>query len=266
MGPVLEAIVLGIVQGLTEFLPVSSSGHLEIAKFLLGDAAVGNESLLMTVSLHFATALSTVFVFRKDILELFQNVFVKRGQEQRKYILLIVLSMIPAVLVGLLLESEIEALFVQNLLLVGLMLFVTGVLLFVADKKKETTRKHSVSSAIIVGLAQAIAILPGISRSGSTIATSVILGIDKEKAAKFSFLMVLPLIFGAMAKDLLEGDFSEGKVNYTALIAGFVTAFVVGILACRWMIKIVKNSKLKYFAYYCFLIAIIAIVYAVSVR
>jgi len=260
----LEAIILGIIQGLTEFLPVSSSGHLELAKVILGDDSLPEESMLMTVVLHAATALSTIVVFRKDILDLFKGLFQFKNNEEFKFSLNIVLSMIPAALVGVLLDEEIEAFFGGKVLLVGTMLLVTAVLLIFADKAKDTAKKVGVKEAVIIGISQAIAILPGISRSGATISTSVLLGIDREKAARFSFLMVVPLILGKIAKDILDGAFDviDGSMfNYGV---GFVAAFVTGILACTWMIKLVKKSKLKYFAYYCLVVGVVAIVYSLG--
>lgn len=259
---VLEAIILGIIQGLTEFLPVSSSGHLELAKVILGDNSVPEESMLMTVVLHGATALSTIVVFRKDILDLFKGLFQFKNNEEFKFSLNIVVSMIPAGLVGVLFNDEIEAFFGGKVLLVGSMLLVTAILLIFADKAKNTDKKVGIGQAIIIGISQAIAILPGISRSGATISTSVLLGVDREKAARFSFLMVVPLILGKMAKDVLDGAFDiiDGSLlNYGV---GFIAAFVTGILACTWMIKLVKKSKLRYFAYYCLVVGVAAIVYS----
>lgn len=257
----IEAIVLGIVQGLTEFLPVSSSGHLELTKTILGDSSVPEESLLMTVVLHAATALSTIVIFRKDISELLRGLFKFKNNEEFKYSLKIVLSMIPAAAVGVLLEDEIEQLFGGQILLVGLMLLVTGTLLFLADRAKNTDRKVSNQNALMIGIAQAIAILPGISRSGATISTSVLLGIDRQKAARFSFLMVVPLILGKMAKDILSGDLMATDTEASLLIAGFVAAFVAGLIACQWMIRLVKRSQLKYFSYYCYIVGLAAIIY-----
>jgi len=259
---IFEAILLGIIQGLTEFLPVSSSGHLELAKVILGDNSVPEESMLMTVVLHGATALSTILVFRKDILDLIRGLFKFKNNDEFKFSLNIVLSMIPAAVVGVLFDDEIEAFFGGKVLLVGSMLLVTAVLLIFADKAKNTNKKVGIPQAIIIGISQAIAILPGISRSGATISTSVLLGVDREKAARFSFLMVVPLILGKMAKDILDGAFDtiDGSiVNYGV---GFVAAFVTGILACTWMIKLVKKSKLKYFAFYCLVVGIAAIAYS----
>jgi len=256
---IINAIILGIIQGLTEFLPVSSSGHLEIAKAILGEGKVGEESLLMTVILHFATALSTIIIFRKDLIEIFLGLFQFKNNEAFQFSLKIVLSMIPATLVGVFLNDEIEALFGGALTLVGSMLLITGLLLLLADRAKASEKQVGVKDAMLVGISQAIAILPGISRSGATISTAVLLGIDKEKAARFSFLMVVPLIFGKMAKDFFSGEISTTDTNFLVLFIGFIFAFLTGMLACKWMIKLVKSSQLKYFAFYCFAIGSIVI-------
>lgn len=259
---IIDAIILGIVQGLTEFLPVSSSGHLELGKAILGDNSVPEESLLFTVVLHFATALSTIVIFRKDIWDIIKGILKFKWNEDLQFLTKIVLSMIPAIIVGLFFEAQLEQLFGGNILLVGCMLIVTAVLLFLADKAKSTNKKVSFKNALIIGVSQAIAMLPGISRSGATISTSVLLGNDKTKAARFSFLMVVPLIFGKIAKDILSGDLSYDSGNFTALSIGFIAAFISGLFACTWMIKLVKNSKLSYFAIYCIVVGLIAITYA----
>jgi len=259
MQDIISAIVLGIIQGLTEFLPVSSSGHLELAKFFMNDDSVAEQSMLMTVMLHAATALSTIIVFWKDIVEILKGLFQFKWNEELQFSLKIILSMIPAALVGILFEEQIESLFNKQILLVGVMLIVTGLLLFLADRAKHTDKDVSWKNALIVGISQAIAILPGISRSGATISTSVLLGIDREKAARFSFLMVVPLIFGKIAKDLLSGDLTSNADSIIPLAAGFAAAFLTGLVACTWMIKLVKSSKLSYFSYYCFVVAAIAI-------
>ena len=256
---IINAIILGIIQGLTEFLPVSSSGHLEIAKAILGETKVGEESLLMTIVLHFATALSTIIIFRKDILEILSGLLQFKNNDSFWFSLKIVLSMIPATFVGVFFNDEIEALFGGALTLVGSMLLVTGLLLLLADKAKASAKKVGIKHAILIGISQAIAILPGISRSGATISTAVLLGIDKERAARFSFLMVVPLIFGKMAKDILSGDIQYETTTFIPLVIGFIFAFLTGMFACKWMIKLVKNSQLKYFAYYCFAIGGIVI-------
>lgn len=257
-----DSIILGVIQGLTEFLPVSSSGHIEIAKYILQDDNVGEMSLLMTVVLHFATALSTMVVFRKDIIDIIKRLFSKENGSW-PFVLKIIVSMIPAALVGVFFEDFIDSLFTQNLLLVASMLIITGLLLFVADRAKNTVREVSYVDAILVGIAQAIAIMPGISRSGATISASVLLGIDRTRAARFSFLMVVPLIFGKMAKELMDGDLTASAVPHLELAAGFIAAFFTGLLACTWMIAIVKKAQLKYFSFYCFLVAIVIFIFVV---
>ena len=260
---VLNAIILGIIQGLTEFLPVSSSGHLEIFKVILGDNKLPNESLLMTVILHFAKACSTIVVFKDDVKDLILGLFSFEKNDSFWFSVKIILSMVPAVFVGFFFESEIESLFNGNLIIVGSMLILTGALLFLADKAKPSEKKISFSSSLLVGIAQAIAIIPGISRSGATISTAVILGIDKENAAKFSFLMVVPLIIGKVIKDITSAETIVNNESVFPLIIGFVFAFITGMIACKWMIKLVKNSKLKYFSIYCFLVGIFSIISAI---
>lgn len=258
-----DAIILGIIQGLTEFLPVSSSGHLELGKAILGDHSVPEESLLFTVILHFATALSTIVVFRKDVLEILGGLFQFKWNEESQFSLKIIISMIPAVLIGLFFEKQLEAFFDGNIRFVGYMLLVTAVLLYFADKAKDTTKKVSFNNAFIIGVSQAIAMLPGISRSGATISTSVLLGVDKTKAARFSFLMVVPLIFGKIGKDIFSGDLYFESSQTIAMGAGFLAAFLAGLVACTWMIQLVKKSKLSYFAIYCLVVGLLAIGYSI---
>ncbi|WP_440069000.1 undecaprenyl-diphosphate phosphatase [Tenacibaculum discolor] len=258
----LEAIILGIIQGLTEFLPVSSSGHLELAKALFGDTSVPQESLTFTVVLHAATALSTIVVFRKEIAEIFRGLFQFKWNEEMQFSVKIILSMIPAVVIGLAFEKELESFFGGKVLLVGFMLLVTAVLLLLADKAKNTNKSVSFKSSVIIGISQAIAMLPGISRSGATISTSVLLGVDRTKAARFSFLMVVPLILGKVAKDILSGEINFQSSEIVPLSAGFVAAFISGLLACTWMIALVKKSKLSYFSLYCAIVGLIAIGYS----
>lgn len=259
----LDAILLGIIQGLTEFLPVSSSGHLEIMKAIQGQELSGESSMMMTVVLHFATALSTIAVFWKEVARIIKGLFQFKVNEEFLFSAKIIVSMIPAALVGVFFDDFIESFFSGKVLLVGVMLIVTGIILFVAERAKRTDKSVGFSDAIIIGIAQMVAILPGISRSGSTIGTSVILGIDREKAARFSFLMVVPLILGKVAKDVMSSEFSQelsnSEISGSVYAAGFATAFIVGIIACTWMIKLVKKSKLSYFAYYCFLAGIATI-------
>ena len=217
--------------------------------------------MMMTVALHFATALSTVVIFRKDLVVIFKGLFQFKWNEEAQFSTKIVLSMIPAAMVGVLWESHIETFFEGQILLVGFMLLLTGGLLFMADKAKKTEKKVSFTHAVIIGISQAIAILPGISRSGATISTSVLLGIDREKAARFSFLMVVPLIFGKIAKDLISDDFTMSGMNVPALSLGFIAAFFTGLVACTWMIQLVKKSKLTYFAIYCLIVGMVAIIW-----
>ena len=259
---IFEAIVLWVIQGLTEFLPVSSSGHLELAKAILGDTSVPEESLTFTVVLHFATALSTLVIFRKEVFEIFKGLFQFKWNDELKFSLKIILSMIPAVFVGLLFEKQLEAFFGGKILLVGAMLIVTAILLLLADKAKNTNKEVSFLNAVIIGISQAIAMLPGISRSGATISTSVLLGIDRTRAARFSFLMVVPLIFGKIGKDVLSGDLNFQSSEMMPITIGFIAAFVSGLLACQWMIALVKKSKLTYFSIYCAIVGLIAIGYS----
>ncbi len=259
---IIDSIILGIIQGLTEFLPVSSSGHLELGKAILGDQSLPEDSLLFTVVLHFATALSTIVVFRKDILSLIIGALKFEWNADWQFLSKIAISMIPAVIVGLFFEKQLESLFGGNVLLVGCMLIVTAILLYLADKAKNTNKSVSFSNAFIIGVSQAIAMLPGISRSGATISTSVLLGNDKTKAARFSFLMVVPLIFGKIAKTIVSGELTYESENFTLLSVGFIAAFISGLFACTWMITLVKKSKLTYFAIYCVVIGLIAIGFA----
>ena len=258
----LDAIILGIVQGLTEFLPVSSSGHLELGKAILGDDSIPHESLTFTVVLHFATALSTMVIFREEIMQICKGLFQFKWNEEMQFSLKIVLSMIPAALIGVMFEAEFEQFFGGQILLVGFMLIVTSLLLLFADRAKNTDKGVSYFSAIVIGISQAIAILPGVSRSGATISSAVLLGIDRTKAAKFSFLMVVPLIFGKIGKDVMSGAINYEGAQLLPLIAGFIAAFVSGLFACKVMIALVKKSKLSYFSVYCFVVGLIAIGFA----
>lgn len=261
MSEIARAIILGIIQGFTEFLPVSSSGHLELAKYFLGDTSLAEESLLMTIVLHFGTAIGTIVVFRKDVIQISKGLFMFSWNEESRFAWLVVISMIPAAIIGLFWEEQVDALFDKQIVLVSICLMITGVLLLFADKAKRTDKPINTFRAVLVGIAQAIAILPGISRSGATISTSVLLGIDRGMAARFSFLMVVPLILGKIAKDLMSGELSTHSPNIIPLSVGFIAALLTGMLACTWMIKLVKSSKLFYFSIYCFIIAIVALIF-----
>jgi len=256
---IIDSIVLGIIQGLTEFLPVSSSGHLELGKAILGDESIPKESLLFTVVLHFATALSTIVVFRKDVWSIIKGLLKFQLNDDFKFAAKIAVSMLPAAIIGYTYENELAELFGGNIKLVGFMLILTALLLYLADKAKNTSKNISFKNALVIGFAQAIAMLPGISRSGATISTSVLLGNDKTKAARFSFLMVVPLIFGKIAKDIIGGELTYDSANFMSLSIGFVAAFVAGLFACTWMISLVKKSKLIYFSIYCVIVGLIAI-------
>ncbi|KRO83391.1 MAG: UDP-diphosphatase [Cryomorphaceae bacterium BACL7 MAG-121220-bin83] len=255
-----NAIILGILQGLTEFLPVSSSGHLELGRAILGTTWDTNSNMMFTVAVHGATALATVVTFQKDIRNIIRGFF-KGSTEERHFALAILISMVPAAFVGLFFNDVIEMLFDQNIFMVAVMLIITGLLLFLADRAKKTHKKVSYVDAAVIGIAQAIAILPGISRSGATISTSVLLGIDRDQAARFSFLMVVPLILGKMivdSRDLFAMPQQEQEAHLLPLLAGFLAAFVTGLWACKLMINLVKKAKLSGFAIYCIAVGTLA--------
>lgn len=256
----LESIILGIVQGLTEFLPVSSSGHLQLAKELLGVSL--EENLSFDVALHAATVLSTIVVLRKQIADLIMGLFKFKYNEQTAYILKIVVSMIPIGIVGFAFKDQLNEMLASPAILaiVGAMLLLTALLLAFAYRAKPREGKNiSYRDAFIIGCAQACAAMPGLSRSGSTIATGLLLGNDKSTVARFSFLMVLPPILGNALLDLMKGDFG-GSVETLPLVAGFLSSFLVGCAACKFMIEIVKRGKLIYFAIYCAVIGAITLI------
>ena len=257
----LEALILGIIQGLTEFLPVSSSGHLELGKEILNIEA--KENMLFTVVVHGATVLSTIVIFRKDILQLITGGIKFQYNTETKYILMILLSSLPVIIVGLLFKTELEGLFNQNIMFVGFMLLITGILLLFTYYASKKIKDLNYKNTFVIGIAQAVAVLPGISRSGSTISAGLLLGVDKEKIAKFSFLMVLIPIIGANFKSIIDGELTQaGTMGALPLIIGFLAAFTSGLLACTWMINIVKKGKLIYFSIYCFAIGTFAITYS----
>ena len=247
----LQAIILGIVQGLTEFLPVSSSGHLQLANELLGTNLDPESNLTFSLTLHAATVLSTIVVLWAEVWRLIKGLFSRTFTEEQAYILKIVISMIPVGIVGLFFKDYIEAAF-SSVVVVGIMLLIISALLafayYAKPRQKDTI---SYRDSFIIGLSQAVAVLPGLSRSGTTIATGLLLGNQKQSVAQFSFLMVLPPI--------VKGDFGGG-VDILPLVAGFVSAFVTGCIACKWMIDIVKRGKLIWFAIYCGVVGVVAIV------
>ncbi len=259
----IQSLILGLIQGLTEFLPVSSSGHLELGKFILGVEL--EENLFFTVMVHVATILSTLVVFRKDIAQLFVGLFKFQWNEETQYITKIVVSLIPIAIVGLFFKQYVDDIFnlTNIVLLVGLMLLITAGLLALAYYYKSGEKDITFKNAFIIGIAQTVAVLPGISRSGATIATGLLLGTKKELVAKFSFLMVLVPILGEAFLEIVgfEGSLqaSVADVGAISLIIGFFAAFISGLAACKWMINIVKRGKLIGFAIYCLVVAAIAI-------
>lgn len=259
----LNAIILGIIQGLTEFLPVSSSGHLELGKAILGADAIPGESLSFTVVLHGATALSTLLVFRKEVNTIAKGLFQRTWNAETQFSLNIGISMIPAVLVGFFLENVLATFFHGAVLFVGAMLIVTAILLYWADRASTTDKGVAWGNALVIGIAQAVAMLPGISRSGATISAAVLLGVDKDKAARFSFLMVIPLILGKILQDVICGTLHFSSDQAVTMGVGFLAAFIAGWAACTWMLQLVRQSKLIYFARYCLVLGGIAIAWSV---
>lgn len=258
-----EALILGLIQGLTEFLPVSSSGHLEIGQALFGTA--GEENLLFAVTVHAATVLSTITILWAEIWALLKGCFTKTWNPEKEYVAKIALSMLPILVVGVFFKDQVESFFGSGLLIVGCCLVVTSLLLaFAYFAKPRTREKISYRDAFIIGLSQACAVLPGLSRSGTTIATGLLLGNKKESIAQFSFLMVLVPILGDAFLELigiLDGDVQLG-IPVLSLVVGFIAAYVSGCLACKWMIQIVKRGKLIYFAAYCLIAGALAIILA----
>ena len=260
----LQALILGIIQGFTEYLPVSSSGHLTIFGTLFGLS--GEENLSFAIAVHAATVLSTIVVLWKDIWEILKGIFKFQWNKETKYFTKIILSMIPVGLVGFFLKDYVKDIFGSGLFIVGCMLLLTASLLFFSyyyrPKQKENI---SFKDALIIGISQAIAVLPGLSRSGTTISTGLLLGIKKEDVAKFSFLMVLIPILGEAFLDLMKGDFSGSTgISGFSLLIGFIAAFISGVIACKWMLNLVKKGKLVYFAYYCVAVGLIVIIYSLT--
>ncbi len=260
----IEALVLGVVQGLTEYLPVSSSGHLAIGAALFG--IEGEENLTFTVAVHVATVLSTLVVLWKEIVWIVRGLFRFAWNDETRYALNIVISMIPIGVVGLCFKDQVEEIFGSGLAIVGAMLLVTALLLAFSYYARPRLKENiSMLDAFIIGLAQACAVMPGLSRSGSTIATGLMLGNKKESMAQFSFLMVIPPILGEALLDVLKmvsgaEDAVTNTIDALPLVVGFVAAFVSGVLACKLMINVVKKGKLIYFAIYCAVVGIVTLV------
>lgn len=245
----IEAIILGLVQGLTEFLPVSSSGHLAIAKALFG---IETSDLSFELTVHAATVLATIVVFRAQILQLLGGLFKFKYNQETKYVLMIALSMIPVFIVGVFFKDYVEALFGSGLLPVAAALVLTAMLLLFAERNGDSPQKDlSYKSSFWMGVAQACAVIPGLSRSGSTIAAGLLCGVKKEQVAQFSFLMVLVPILGEAFLDVVGGEFTSSSVAALPLALGFISAFVSGLFACKVMIAMVRKAKLKWFALYC---------------
>lgn len=262
----LEALLLGILQGLTEFLPVSSSGHLTIAQDLLNLDTSAADNLQFDVIVHAATVLSTIVILWKEIAYLFRGTFyTKAWNDEKSYVLKLIVSMIPILIVGLFFKDYVAALFGSGLLLVGICLLVTACLLaFAYFAKPRQKEKISYQDAFIIGLSQAVAVLPGLSRSGTTIATGLLLGNKKESVAQFSFLMVLVPILGETLLsviDMIKEPAAMG-VGFVPLLVGFLGAFVAGCFACKFMINLVKKGKLIYFAIYCAIVGAVVIIYS----
>lgn len=258
----IQALILGLLQGLTEYLPVSSSGHLAIGSYLFG--IEGEENLAFTVAVHVATVLSTFVILWSEIEWLIRGIFKGKMNAETRYMLNIIVSMIPVGVVGVFFKDQVEAVFGSGLFIVGIMLLVTAALLTFSYYAKPRQKEHiSMLDAFIIGLAQACAVMPGLSRSGSTIATGLLLGNKKESLAQFSFLMVIPPILGEALLDVvkgLKGEETFGGIDALPLTVGFLAAFLSGCLACKWMINIVKKGKLIYFGIYCAIVAVITIV------
>lgn len=258
----LQALVLGIIQGLTEYLPVSSSGHLAIGSYLFG--VDGEQNLTFIVAVHVATVLSTFVVLWSEIEWILKGVFKFEMNDETRYLLNIVVSMIPIGVVGVFFKDDVEEIFGSGLLIVGCMLLLTALLLiFTYYYKPRQKDKISLRDAFIIGVAQACAVMPGLSRSGSTIATGLLLGNKKDILAKFSFLMVIPPILGEALLDVLKmvkGEELSGGIGTVPLVVGFIAAFVSGCIACKWMINIVKRGKLVYFGIYCALAGALTVV------
>lgn len=263
----IQALILGLVQGLTEYLPVSSSGHLTILSTFFG--MDGADNLTFTVAVHVATVLSTLVVLWREIDWILKGLFKFQMNAETKYALNILVSMIPVGIVGLFFKDKVEEAFGSGLLIVGVMLLVTAVLLTFSYYAKPRQKEHiSLWDAFVIGVAQACAVLPGLSRSGSTIATGLMLGDKKDKLAQFSFLMVIPPILGEALLDILKAvkgeDVVSDAIGTIPLCVGFLAAFLSGCFACKLMINLVKKGKLIYFGYYCAVVGLAILVYQLA--
>ena len=264
----LEALILGLIQGLTEYLPVSSSGHLTIVSHLFG--IDGEQNLTFTIAVHVATVLSTLVILWKEIIWILKGLFRWDGalNAEQRYALAILVSMIPVGIVGVFFKDYVEDIFGSGLLIVGCCLLATAVLLIFSYYARPRQKEEvSLPDAFIIGLAQAVAVLPGLSRSGSTIATGLLLGNKKERLAQFSFLMVIPPILGEALLDILKAmkhgtEAATAGIGTMPLIVGFTAAFLSGCLACKWMIGIVRRGKLVYFGIYCAIVGLLLILFA----
>jgi undecaprenyl-diphosphatase len=259
----LEAIVLGLIQGFTEFLPVSSSGHLELGKYLFGIDAETN--FYFSIAVHGATVLSTILVLWKEIADLFRGFFRFQWNEETSYIVKIFISMIPTAIAGFYMKDIAESYFTGNMTALGMQFIITALLLLMTLVIKPKERQISYFDSFIIGIAQAFAILPAISRSGATIATGMMLGNKKSDIAKFSFLMVLIPIIGANLVEMRSGDFTTEGTSIMIILTGFIAAFVSGYFACKWMINLVKKGNLGWFAVYCILVGIFSILLGLHV-
>jgi undecaprenyl-diphosphatase len=259
----LQAMFLGLIQGFTEFLPVSSSGHLELAKYLFGINPETN--FYFSIAVHGATVLSTVIVLWKEISDLVKGFFKFRINEETKYIIKIIISMIPVAIAGLFLKEITDNFFAGNMTSLGIQFIITALFLALALVIKPKEKPISYLDSLIIGIAQAIAVLPAISRSGATIATGMLLGNKKSDIAKFSFLMVLVPVIGANLVEMRSGDFSSEGTSLMVILVGFITAFVSGCVACKWMIKLVSKGNLKWFVIYCLLVGAFSILLGLHV-
>jgi len=256
----MEALILGIIQGLTEFMPISSSGHMELMKAILGSDMVHNEEVLFSVMVHFATALATLVAFWPEVIRFFRGLFRPALKQDFLFSISILLSMIPAAVVGYFLETTFAGMVGNgNLLLVGIMLGLTGTLLVIANNTEAGTRTVTPGTALLMGMVQILAFIPGLSRSGIVISTALIQKVEKTEAVRFAFLMVVPLIFGKMAQDILGGTFTWDQGIPQYLLIGFIAAFITGLWVCRWMVHLVAHANLNYFALYCFLVGLASI-------